>query len=279
MDLDFLANFANTSSEEELSYNKKDIMKILKRIGVDTRFVSYFEDENGIKLYVENFRFSKFSKKRITTFNNYYSDIEVIRSSLFQKICLRASKVLANSLNPKTKVLIPTIIDDYTKLLYIILEPYSRKYGIEFIEYDDNIDFNEINAIISPLTLNKQVNNILTDIFNGNGIIWDKKFKELANSYNNDEKIDYFTNKNINDNKYNIDNNDKNNKSIIFPLINVPDEWINDFLSIKTTYKIDYDSNDIATSFMGFLSEINPQFKENVLATSSFLENNQLNKK
>ena len=70
-----------------------------------------------------------------------------------------------------------------------------------------------------------------------------------------------------------------NFKSIIFPLINVPDEWINDFLSIKTTYKIDYDSNDIATSFMGFLSEINPQFKENVLATSSFLENNQLNKK
>lgn len=279
MDLDFLANFANTSSEEELSYNKKDIMKILKRIGVDTRFVSYFEDENGIKLYVENFRFSKFSKNRITTFNNYYSDIEVIRSSLFQKICLRSSKVLANSLKPKTKVLIPKIEDEFTKLLYIILEPYSRKYGIEFIEYDDNIDFNEINAIISPLTLNKQVNNILTDIFNGNGIIWDKKFKELANSYNNDEKIDYFTNKNINDNKYNIDNNDKNNKSIIFPLINVPDEWINDFLSIKTTYKIDYDSNDIATSFMGFLSEINPQFKENVLATSSFLENNQLNKK
>lgn len=268
MDLDFLANFANTNSKEELSYNKKDIMKILKRIGVDTRFVSYFEDENGIKLYVENFRFSKFSKNRITTFNNYYSDIEVIRSSLFQKICLRSSKVLANSLKPKTKVLIPKIEDEFTKLLYIILEPYSRKYGIEFIEFDDNIDFNEINAIISPLTLNKQVNNILTDIFNGNGIIWDKKFKELANSYNNDEKIDYLTST----------DNGENDKSIIFPLINVPEEWINDFLGLETNYKIDYNSNDIATSFMGFLSEINPQFKENVLATTSFLENNQSKK-
>ncbi|MDO5850340.1 MAG: ATPase, partial [Methanobacteriaceae archaeon] len=108
MDLDFLANFANNTPKEELSYNKKDIMKILKRIGVDTRFVSYFEDEDSIKLYVENFRFSKFSKTRVINFNNYYKDIEVIRSSLFQKICLRASKVLANSLKPKTKVLIPS---------------------------------------------------------------------------------------------------------------------------------------------------------------------------
>ena len=109
MDLDFLANFAQNTSNEELSYSKEDILKLLKRIGVDTRFVSYFEDKKSkeFMLYVENFRFSKFSKKRIAIFNNYYDDIKVIRSSLFQKICLRASKVLANSLKPKTNILIP----------------------------------------------------------------------------------------------------------------------------------------------------------------------------
>ena len=46
-------------------------------------------------------------------------------------------------------------------------------------------------------------------------------------------------------------------------------------VDIKKDYKRDYEYDDIATSFMGFLSEINPQFKENVLATSSFLEDNQ----
>ena len=256
MDLDFLANFANTSSEEELSYNKKDIMKILKRIGVDTRFVSYFEDDDKIKLYIENFRFSKFSKKRISNFNNYYSDIEVVRSSLFQKICLRSSKILANSLKPKTNVLIPNLIDDYTKLLFIILEPYSRKYGINFIMYNDNLNLESIDAIVSPRNLNNQVRSIFTDIFNGDGIIWDNKFKDLKDFYK-------------------LNENQLNDKTLIFPLINVPEEWINDFLDIKKDYKRDYEYDDIATSFMGFLAEINPQFKENVLATSSFLEKNQ----
>lgn len=261
MDLDFLANFAQTNSNEELSYSKEDILKLLKRIGVDTRFVSYFKDQesNEINLYVENFRFSKFSKKRIATFNNYYDDIEVIRSSLFQKICLRSSKVLANSLKPKTNVLIPKITDDYTKLLYIILEPYSRKYGIKFIEYDENTDFDKVDAVISPLNLNEQVNSILTDIFNGDGIIWDKKIKNLVNYYGLDRLTEDIL----------------ESKTLIFPLINVPEEWINDFLGFETNYQVDYENDDIASSFMVFLSEINPQFKENVLATSSFLEDNQ----
>lgn len=256
MDLDFLANFTTSNSNEELSYSKKDILKFLKRIGVDTRFVSYFEDDDKIKLYIENFRFSKFSKKRISNFNNYYSDIEVVRSSLFQKICLRSSKILANSLKPKTNVLIPNLIDDYTKLLFIILEPYSRKYGINFIMYNDNLNLESIDAIVSPRNLNNQVRSIFTDIFNGDGIIWDNKFKDLKDFYK-------------------LNENQLNDKTLIFPLINVPEEWINDFLDIKKDYKRDYEYDDIATSFMGFLSEINPQFKENVLATSSFLEDNQ----
>ena len=68
---------------------------------------------------------------------------------------------------------------------------------------------------------------------------------------------------------------DLSNKDIIFPFINVPQEWINDFLGIEKEYEIDYENDDIGESFMGFLTEINPQFKENVLAASSFLESHQ----
>ena len=47
------------------------------------------------------------------------------------------------------------------------------------------------------------------------------------------------------------------------------------YLGIEKEYEIDYENDDIGESFMGFLTEINPQFKENVLAASSFLETHQ----
>ena len=251
---DFLSNFVLKKDEKQLSDSKKDILKFLKQIGVDTRFVSYFDDKDVIKLYIENLRFSKFSRKRTETFNKQYPDIEVIRSSLFQKISARASKILAESLNPKENILIPKIDNDYNKFLYIVLEPYSRKYGINFVEFDENIDFDEIDSIVSPLNLNQEVNHILNDIFEGKGIDWNKKMNDTYNRYNLSQENDI---------------------KIVFPFINVPQEWINDFLGIENEYKIDYENEDIGESFMGFLGEINPQFKENVLAASSFLETHQ----
>ena len=251
---DFLSNFVLKKDEKQLSDSKKDILKFLKQIGVDTRFVSYSDDKDVIKLYIENLRFSKFSRKRTETFNKQYPDIEVIRSSLFQKISARASKTLAESLNPKENILIPKIDNDYNKFLYIVLEPYSRKYGINFVEFDENIDFDEIDSIVSPLNLNQEVNHILNDIFEGKGIDWNKKMNDTYNRYNLSQENDI---------------------KIVFPFINVPQEWINDFLGIENEYKIDYENEDIGESFMGFLGEINPQFKENVLAASSFLETHQ----
>ena len=261
MDLDFLSNFTVESEEDSKAETKKDLLKFLKQIGVDTRFVSFYQEnaisddsliDDTVKLYIENLRFSKFSKKRTDLFNRHYPEIEVVRSSLFQKICSRASKTLAKSLNPQDKVLIPKIDNPYNELLYIVLEPYSRKYGIKFVEYNDNMDINSYDSVISPLNLNQEVNHILNDIFEGKGIEWNKKY-DLYELYGLDLK----------------------NKNIIFPFINVPEEWINDFLGIEKEYEIDYDNEDIAESFMGFLTEINPQFKENVLAASSFLETHQ----
>ena len=252
---DFLSNFVLEKKDADLSDSKGDVLKYLKRIGVDTRFVSYFDDDGETKLYIENLRFSRFSRKRTETFNKQYPNIEVIRSSLFQKISTRASKTLAESLNPKENILIPKIDNDYTKFLYIVIEPYSRKYGVTFIEYDENVDLDEIDSIISPLNLNQEVNHILNDIFDGKGIDWNKKIVDVYDQYGIDA--------------------DFNDKKIVFPFINVPQEWINDFLGIDTDYAVDYDNEDIGESFMGFLTEVNPQFKENVLAASSFLETHQ----
>ena len=145
------------------------------------------------------------------------------------------------------------VIDNpYNELLYIVLEPYSRKYGISFIEYDENVKSEDFDSVISPLNLNQEVNHILNDIFDGKGIEWDRKY-DLSDLYD-----------------LNLEN-----KDIIFPFLNVPQEWINDFLGIEKEYVVDYENEDIGESFMGFLSDINPQFKENVLAASSFLESHQ----
>lgn len=272
MDLDFLSNFVFENEKNTEVETKKGLLKFLKQIGVDTRFISFYQKNNilddsaiddDVKLYIENLRFSKFSKKRTNLFHKYYPNIDVLRSSLFQKICSRASKTLANSLNPQSTVLIPKIDNKdndkydnkYNELLYIVLEPYSRKYAINFIEFNENISVDDFDSVISPLNLNQEVSHILNDIFNGNGIEWDKKFN-----------LSKF---------YNFDNLDINGKDIVFPFINVPEEWINDFLGVKTEYEVDYNNIIIAESFMGFLAEINPQFKENILLASSFLETHQ----
>ena len=70
--MDFMFDISGlTSDEEEFGSSKKDVLKYLKIIGVDTRFISYTPD----KVYINNLRFSKFSRTREKTFNNQYPDI------------------------------------------------------------------------------------------------------------------------------------------------------------------------------------------------------------
>ena len=102
MDLMFDVSGLN-EEKEEFSNSKKDVLKFLKIIGVDSRFVSYTPE----KIYINNLRFSKFSRKRQSTFNKQYPEIEVVRSSLFQKICSKSSKHLALEIQPNSVVLMP----------------------------------------------------------------------------------------------------------------------------------------------------------------------------
>ena len=201
--MDSIFNFAIEMDEDEFTTSKKDVLKFLKIIGVDTRFVSYTAE----KIYINNLRFSKFSRKRQSTFNKEYPGIEVVRNSLFQKICSKSSKVLADEIKPNSTILIPENND----LIEIILEPYTRKYGVKLV-YGGSYDL-----IVNPIILDSKVNSIFSDIFKGNGL---NSFLEMDG-----KKI------------------------------------------IETK---DYD--DLSTSFMEFLEDVAPQYRENVLKAYEYIE-------
>ena len=139
------------NDEEKFTSSKKDVLKFLKIIGVDSRFISYTPK----KIYINNLRFSKFSRSKEETFKKQYPDIEVVRNSLFQKICSKSSKVLSSQIKPNTTILKKD--DNY--MVDLILEPYTRKYGVKIVsdgEYD---------LIVNPLILDDEVNNIFESIF------------------------------------------------------------------------------------------------------------------
>ena len=221
--MDSIFNFAIENDREEFSSSKKDVLKFLKIIGVDTRFISYTSE----KIYINNLRFSKFSKKRQNTFNKEYPSIEVVRNSLFQKICSKASRVLADEIKPNSTILIPKNND----LVEIILEPYTRKYGVKLV-YGGDFDL-----ITNPIILDDKVNSIFSDIFKGKGLTFSKKAGE------------------------------------IYPLINVPLDWINSFLEMDGKKIVENKNNDeLATSFMEFLEDVAPQYRENVLKAYTYIE-------
>lgn len=155
MDLIFDVSGLN-DEREEFTTSKKDVLKFLKIIGVDTRYISYTPE----KIYINNLRFSKFSRTREATFNRQYPDIEVVRNSLFQKICSKSAKNLTLEIKPNSTILMPK--DNY--IIELLLEPYTRKYGVKLVcegQYD---------LKVNPLILDDKVNTIFEGIFAGDGL-------------------------------------------------------------------------------------------------------------
>lgn len=214
---------------------KKEVLKFLKNIGVDTRFVSVLDSY----LLINNLRFSKFSKTKESIFKNYFPEFEVIRSKVFQKICLRSSRILSNTLNPREKILIKNEDTIFNELMLIILEPYTRKYGIQLICQDFDLNNLEVmmeyDSIALPLTLDDEVENVLDCIFTGKQV----KLKSLK----------------------------EYDKKMIYPLINIPLSWINTYFNRNID---DYDKK-LSNEFLIYLENIVPQFRENILKSSYYL--------
>lgn len=156
---------ALASEERKFGSSKRDVLKYLKMIGVDSRFISYTPE----KIYINSLRFSKFSRKKEATFNGQYPEIEVVRNKLFQKICTKSSKHLALEIEPNSRILMPK--DNF--LVELLMEPYTRKYGVKLV-YEGDHDL-EVN----PLILDDQVNNIFESIFNGEGLKFIKREGEI----------------------------------------------------------------------------------------------------
>jgi hypothetical protein len=212
-----------TSQEEEFTTSKRDVLKFLKIIGVDSRFISYTPE----KIYINNLRFSKFSRKREATFNKQYPEIEVVRNKLFQKICSKSSRHLALEIEPNSKILMPE--DNF--MIEILMEPYTRKYGVELV-YSGEYDLK-----VNPIILDDEVNGIFEGIFKGDGL----------NFHHSDDEI--------------------------YPLANVSLDWINSFLEMDGHELVENkNKNELATSFSEFLDDVAPQYKENVVKASEFIE-------
>jgi hypothetical protein len=222
--MDLMFDISGLASEEEkFSTSKKDVLKYLKIIGVDTRFISYTPQ----KIYINSLRFSKFSRAREKTFYKQYPDIEIVRNSLFQKICSRSAKLLTLEIKPNSTILMP----ENNFLCELLLEPYTRKYGVKLV-YEGDYDLK-----VNPLILDDKVNSIFEGIFNGEGL-------NLVNDENE-----------------------------IYPLANVSLEWINSFLEMDGQELIEKENdNDLANSFSEFLEDVAPQFRENVVSASEFIE-------
>ena len=215
------------SDEDEFSNSKKDVLKFLKIIGVDTRFISYTPQ----KIYINSLRFSKFSRTRQKTFNKQYPEIEVVRNKLFQKICSKSARNLTLEIKPNSTVLMPE--DNF--ICELLMEPYTRKYGVKLV-YDGDYDLK-----VNPLILDDKVNTIFEGIFAGEGL-------NLIDSENE-----------------------------IYPLANVSLDWINSFLKMDGQDLIEGENkDDLANSFSEFLEDVAPQFRENVISASEFI--NEKNK-
>ena len=215
------------SDEDEFSNSKKDVLKFLKIIGVDTRFISYTPQ----KIYINSLRFSKFSRARQKTFNKQYPEIEVVRNTLFQKICSKSARNLTLEIKPNSTVLMPE--DNF--ICELLMEPYTRKYGVKLV-YDGDYDLK-----VNPLILDDKVNTIFEGIFAGEGL-------NLIGSENE-----------------------------IYPLANVSLDWINSFLKMDGQDLIEGENkDDLANSFSEFLEDVAPQFRENVISASEFI--NEKNK-
>lgn len=218
---------------------KRDTVKFLQKIGVDTRFISISTD----KIFINNLKFSKFSRRKEEVFKKNFPEIEVIRSTIFQKMCIRASRNLAHCISPKDRIFVIKDEDFNNSALSMILEPYTRKYGIELIFGENISETNglDIDSIALPLTLDDEVLNILNLMLTG------KKIELLSTV------------------------EDYNGKKLIYPLINVPKSWIYSWTgnNIANDFKQKYNCSKY---LLRFLESMIPDVRENLYKSTLFLD-------
>ncbi len=248
---------------------KNSVVRFLQKNGVETRFVSII----GNTVYINNLKLSRFSRKKEDLFLKNFPHYQVKRSKVFQKICTRASRVLKNALNPGDKILVVGTEDCVNLAMYTILEPYTRKYGVELIILQDEIaygdeigiedeigppnkkgkggfDLNDLHlperekadGIALPLTLDGEVEHMLDIMLNGEKL-------ELLSSQTSVKK----------------------GMKLIYPLINVPRSWIESWIEIDGLSCRIEESSGLSREMLEFLEEFIPDVREKMMRSAVYL--------
>lgn len=218
----------------------KDLINVLQKTGVETRFISIIEN----KIFINNLKLSRFSRKKEEEFLNVYPEMKVVRSKIFQKICTRASRNLAHVIRPKEKIFLVKNDDPLNFALHAVLEPYQRKYGIELVfgsDINETIDL-DVDSIAVALTLDHEAENILNLMINGEKIEL-LSFREFFNE-----------------------------KKVIYPLINIPRAWIFSWVENKPPEKFEQ-NYETPEDFLKFLEAIIPDVRENLYKSAFFISN------
>ncbi|MDD1774962.1 MAG: ATPase [Methanobacterium sp.] len=214
----------------------REILKQLSYMGVDPRFISIYDKH----IYINNLRFSRFSRKKEDQLKSRYPDWKVVRSKVFQKMCIRASRILSQIIKPGDEIYVKRNKECADIILYLILEPYQRKYGIEIICLDGLDDLKE-GIIAMPLTLDHEVGNIIHQIFNGEQI-------KLTGTETGKENI-----------------------KVIHPLINIPNSWIMEWASKEFIKCSRAPMDKVSDELIRFLEPYIPDVRENMLKSAHYL--------
>lgn len=253
-------------TDENVICGKMSIQKaeFLHRIGVDTRFVSIMDGY----IFINNLKFSRFSRRKEELFLAKFPDERVVRSKIFQRICTRASRTLKTSIKPRDKIFLFEGDETdgkncFNYALHAVLEPYKRKYGVEIIfgrHIKDSKALN-VDSIALPVTLDAEAIKIVDIILDG-GRVYPPSSKGSFH-----------------------------NMKLIYPLLNVPDSWIVLWLEkqdLKCSFEhdnIEYGiknietgitsgktvSNDFSRDLINFLGDFIPDVRENILKSAEFV--------
>lgn len=236
---------------------KQEVVRFLQKNGVETRFISIVDE----RVYVNNLKLSRFSRKKEELFLENYPHFEVRRSKVFQKICTRASRVLKNALSPHDKILLFNSGDCVNLTLYAVLEPYTRKYGVELIILDRENKMNDVDGpdylqlhgeqmsldtVALPLTLDGEAEHILELMLQGDKL-------ELLSSQTAKEGM-----------------------KVIYPLINVPRSWIKSWIEIDGLSCDLEDVDGYPRKMLEFLEDFIPDVREKMMRSAVYISQEKL---
>lgn len=236
---------------KKIMTRKQEVVKFLQKNGVETRFISIVDE----KVYINNLKLSRFSRKKEELFLENYPNYLVRRSKVFQKICTRASRVLKTALNPGDRILLAGPENCVNLTLYAVLESYTRKYGVELIIIPE-LDYNgfngskirekhqDVDSVAMPLTLDGEVEHIIEFMLDG-------------------KKLDILSSHTV-----------KNGMKMIYPLINVPQSWIESWIEIEDSSCVFEDHYGLTRDMLEFLEDFIPDVREKMMKSAGYLHGN-----